>query len=62
LTEGEHFFVGGQEFTISYQGGTGNDVVLRAVPEPTAFMSMLGGAGALLGLQRFRRKVTARRG
>jgi autotransporter-associated beta strand protein len=62
LTEGEHFLVSGQEFTISYQGGTGNDVVLRAVPEPAAFISLLGGIGALVGLQRFRRKGATQRG
>jgi autotransporter-associated beta strand protein len=59
LTEGERFVVAGQEFTITYQGGTGNDVVLRAVPEPTAFVSFIGGGGALLGLRRRRRAAGA---
>jgi autotransporter-associated beta strand protein len=56
LTEGEHFYVDGNEFLISYAGGTGNDVVLTAIPEPGSFASLLGGLGTLLGLQRFRRR------
>ncbi|MHA3771050.1 autotransporter-associated beta strand repeat-containing protein [Verrucomicrobiota bacterium sgz303538] len=56
LTEGEHFYVNGNEFSISYKGGTGNDVVLTAVPEPGSLASLLGGFGTLLGLQRFRRR------
>src|SRR6185369_16801171 len=31
LIEGAHIAVGGQVFSISYVGGTGNDVVLTAV-------------------------------
>lgn len=43
LPEGTHFTSEGQLWTISYQGGTGNDLVLTAaVPEPTTW--------ALIGL------------
>ncbi|HMP58807.1 MAG TPA: PEP-CTERM sorting domain-containing protein, partial [Gemmatales bacterium] len=42
LPEGSQLFVNGFEYTISYQGGDGNDIVLSAVPEP--------GTWALLGL------------
>ena len=34
LEEGALFAVGAQRFQISYAGGTGNDVTVRAVPEP----------------------------
>jgi hypothetical protein len=41
-------------FSITYQGGDGNDVVLRMgiVPEPTAAVLLLVGASLLLGLRR----------
>ncbi|MGV3532714.1 MAG: beta strand repeat-containing protein [Chthoniobacteraceae bacterium] len=55
LTEGEQFLISGIEFSISYQGGTGNDVVLTAVPEPGSLITLLGGSASLMGLQRFRR-------
>ncbi len=45
---------GGQQFTISYSGGTGNDVVLTAIPEPASLATLLAGAGVLLGLRRRR--------
>lgn len=56
LSEGEHFFVNGYELMISYTGGTGNDVVLTAVPEPSSLVMLLGGLGSLAGLRRFRRR------
>jgi hypothetical protein len=52
LSEGEHFFAGGQEFSITYRGGTGNDVVLNAVPEPATTIALLAGTTALVGLYR----------
>jgi len=62
LSEGESFTVGGpfpQIFTISYQGdsnggapGSGNDVVLYAVPEPGTAVLLLGGLAALLPRRR----------
>ncbi len=56
LTEGKHFFVGGQELVISYLGGTGNDVTLTAVPEPGSIAMLLTGLGSFAGLRRFRRR------
>src|SRR4030095_9511689 len=47
LCEGSHFNVGLQEFTISYEGGDGNDVVLTAVPEPASAVSFCGGLALL---------------
>jgi autotransporter-associated beta strand protein len=47
----------GQQFTISYTGGDGNDIVLTAVPEPGSLVSLLGGCGLLLGCRRFRRQA-----
>jgi autotransporter-associated beta strand protein len=55
LSEGAIFAVSGQQFSISYQGGDGNDVVIAAVPEPSSFLALLGGCALLLGLRRTRR-------
>jgi autotransporter-associated beta strand protein len=54
LTEGETFSVGSQMFSIKFTGGTGNDVVLYAVPEPACGTLALSGALALV-LQHRRR-------
>lgn len=43
-----------QTFSISYIGGTGNDVVLSAVPEPGTIATLLGGL-AVLAARRPRR-------
>ena len=59
LPEGAHFAAGGTSFAISYQGGTGNDVVLTAVvPEPAPW-GLLGAAlyGATLISRRQRRSA-----
>jgi autotransporter-associated beta strand protein len=41
LAEGGTFSSGGDTFQITYAGGTGNDVVVKAVPEPS---TRVGGA------------------
>ena len=59
--------LGGQAFFVSYYGDStnpaggfdvpgGNDIVLMAVPEPQTWATLLSGIGALVGLQRFRRR------
>jgi hypothetical protein len=59
LNEGSLFNTpDGAQFRLSYAGGTDlNDVVLTTtIPEPATVVSLLGGLGTLLGLQRFRRR------
>jgi len=34
LPQNAHFYIGGQQFTVSYTGGSGNDVVLTRIPTP----------------------------
>jgi fibronectin-binding autotransporter adhesin len=52
LDEGERFSVGGHDFELSYAGGTGNDVVLYAVPEPGIAGILLAGFALLAGRRR----------
>jgi hypothetical protein len=52
LSDGEIFSVGTQAFSIRYTGGSGNDVVLYAVPEPGCGTLALCGALALLARHR----------
>lgn len=55
LAEGARTFsTSGQDFTISYVGGDGNDIVLTAVPEPGSAVLVLGGF-AMLGARRRRK-------
>jgi fibronectin-binding autotransporter adhesin len=57
LAEGAQFIAGSQSFQISYVGGTGNDVVVSAVPEPGTAATLLGVLG-MLALRRKRRMTT----
>jgi autotransporter-associated beta strand protein len=52
LDEGARFFAESQEFEISYAGGDGNDVVLRAVPEPSSSALLLAASLGLLARRR----------
>jgi len=54
LSEGETFSAAGFDWTLPYTGGTGNDVTLTVVPEPSS-AALLAATGALLGLRRRRR-------
>jgi autotransporter-associated beta strand protein len=62
------FFVGSQEFAVSYSAnynngsnsqfaqGSGNDIAIMAIPEPNSMSMLAGSLGLALGLQRFRRR------
>ncbi|MEO8352267.1 MAG: hypothetical protein ABI680_11095, partial [Chthoniobacteraceae bacterium] len=47
LEEGSSFVLDGQAFQISYRGGSGNDVVLHALPEPAIAVFIIVGLGVL---------------
>jgi acetyl esterase/lipase len=53
LPEGATFATGGQHFQISYAGGTGNDVVLTAVPDtaPTSISATASASGNSVTVQ-----------
>ncbi len=57
LNEGASITVGSNTFAISYVGGTGNDITLSAVPEPSAFAALAGLAGLGLAASRRRRRA-----
>ncbi len=42
LADGAFFTQGGQQFQISYFGGTGNDLVVTAIPEPSTTAAIFG--------------------
>lgn len=51
LDEGEVFYAGGQAWLFSYTGGSGNDVTIHAVPEPSIIATVVAGL-AVLGFRR----------
>ena len=60
LTDGAFFTQGGQQFQISYFGGTGNDLVVTAIPEPSttaAILSLL--AFSCVAVHRAKKRKTA---
>lgn len=60
LPEGSLFTSEGQQWVISYHGGTGNDLILTAVPEPTTW-ALLASSGVLGGAYWYRRKTILQR-
>jgi hypothetical protein len=58
VLNGQAFFVSyfGDSATNAFDTAGGNDIVLRAVPEPQTWATVMSGIGALIGLQRFRRR------
>lgn len=66
LNQGDSFLLGGHTFQISYTAesgggfsGAGNDIAIRAIPEPSSFGLLLGGLGITLARRR-KRATTAR--
>ena len=58
LSEGAIFNVGSDQFQISYVGGTGNDLVVTAIPEP-ATTAIFAGLGVLAFALLHRRRTAA---
>jgi len=67
LGDGSSLTVGGTQFRLSYDANFtgdlltstedgGNDIALVVIPEPGTLVTLAGGLGLLLGLQRFRRR------
>lgn len=56
LSNGSTFTVGDYLYSLSYTGGSGNDLTLTvdAVPEPATWAMIASGVGILVGIQRFR--------
>jgi fibronectin-binding autotransporter adhesin len=48
LTEGETFTASGAEWTISYTGGSGNDITLSVIPEPSSSLFLMAGLALML--------------
>lgn len=59
LDEGASLEVAGNQFVISYVGGTGNDVVLTSVPEPATMTLLALTCGGIGGYLRRRRPVAS---
>jgi autotransporter-associated beta strand protein len=57
LNEGASVTVGSNTFWISYVGGTGNDITLSTIPEPSAFAALAGLAGLGFAASRRRRRA-----
>ncbi len=55
IADGGSLTVGAKSYILDYDLG-GNTVALVAVPEPGTLITLVGGFGTLLGLQRFRRR------
>jgi hypothetical protein len=59
LSEGAIFNVGSEQFQISYVGGTGNDLVVTAIPEPATTTIIFGISVLIFSLARRRRPAVA---
>jgi len=58
MRQGGAFSASGYDFTLSYTGGDGNDLVLTAVPEPSTW---IGGTLALAAVGWTQRKRVAKK-
>ncbi|RYD62229.1 MAG: PEP-CTERM sorting domain-containing protein, partial [Verrucomicrobiaceae bacterium] len=56
LAQNELFTANGISMKIDYFGGTGNDVILTAIPEPGTVGALLCGVGSLLSMRLRRRR------